>query len=141
MGHPNSHLRIESKAWATRPGSHLGRDGLAIPARNLIANQLAQIEPHLLVRRQRLLDLVFVLAAMIVKRQLRPRRLDATVTNGDDGIVQAVSQPPLKPKNGLSGPPAEPAYSCSQQKAVTADLAVPTFTENVKVGQPPASAE
>jgi hypothetical protein len=29
------------------------------------------------------------------------------------------------------------AYSCLQRKAMTADLAVPIFTKNVKVGQPP----
>jgi hypothetical protein len=32
----------------------------------------------------------------------------------------------------------KPAYSRLQRKAVTADLAVPTFTKDVKVGQPPA---
>jgi hypothetical protein len=33
------------------------------------------------------------------------------------------------------------AYSCPQRKAVTSDLDVPTFTKNVKVGQPPAFAK
>jgi hypothetical protein len=31
-----------------------------------------------------------------------------------------------------------PAQSCVLRKAVTSDLVVPTFTKNVKVGQPPA---
>lgn len=45
------------------------------PSQNLIANQSAQIEPHLLGRRQRLLRLILVLPAMIEERQLRSRRL------------------------------------------------------------------
>jgi hypothetical protein len=84
------------------PGGHVGRDGFAILDRNLIANQLAQIEPHQLVRRQRLLHLIFVLAAMIVKRQLRPRRLDASIAYRDDGILQAVSQPSTESEKGGS---------------------------------------
>jgi hypothetical protein len=80
---------------------------------------------------------IFILASphcLRMRPLLRKQNSDScsTATVPDEmQVVRAVIAPGMVTK---------PDYSYQQGKAVTADLAVPTFTKNVKVGQPPGLA-
>ena len=74
-------------------GSQIGGQGLAVFAGNALANEFADVNPHLLVRLEGLLQLVFLCPLTIEDGEGGAGCLGAAIANGDDGAVLRVILP------------------------------------------------
>ncbi len=66
---------------------------MAVLVGNLIADQLAEVDQHLLVGCQHLLDLILLAPLIVEDGQFRFRGLVAAVACGEQGVVHAVHFP------------------------------------------------
>ena len=66
-----------------RHGGQVLREEFPVFVRDLFANQLADIDPHLFIRLKRLLQLILLRASIVVDREACLDRLGSSVAGGN----------------------------------------------------------